>query len=378
MLNSEERIVSVSDKNVVLCDSTGKCIASSNPRKVGENIKLPADIFAEGRLLNKTSGNNKNIMVPLNCPYKVRAFLVMDRQHKNEIPVIKNFAEMLVREHLETPKPNHYSIDEFISGIIKDGAPADQNESNEQIKSIGLNITIPRSAIVIELKGFEDMCLEDVNSTSSKEEIICAKKNAIEFAINSFFTRNKDLFTAYLGKDRFVVFKAVPDDETERFAELMKKSYTAIFYKLKSADIDKVSVAFGSPYAKIDGIVNSFNEAELTLNVTNNKSQQAVYYYGDLGILKILADGDREKKMGFANKIIDRIDDPALLETLEAFFECNLSITDTADRMKIHRNTVIYRLNKLNETLELDPRIINEAIMIQSALLIKRTFASWD
>lgn len=374
MLNSQERIVSVSDKSVVLCDSTGKCIASSNPRKVGENIKLPEEIFAQGRLLNKTSGNKKNLMVPLNCPYKVRAFLVMDKQHKNEIPVIKNFAEMLVREHLESPKPL-FSIDEFVQKLIKEGPSKNLPESNEEVKKLGLDLTVNRLAILIQLKGFDQNCLNNVQSNQTKDESICSKKNAIEFAINSFFTRNKDLFTAYVGDDRFAVFKATEEDQKERLVELLKKSYSTIFSKLKSSDIDRVSVAIGNPYSGVSGLLDSLKEAELTLGVTQNKELPEVRYYGDLGILRILADGDREKKISFANKIIDRIGDPALLETLEVFFEFNLSITETADKMGIHRNTVIYRLNKLNEVLDLDPRIINEAIMIQSALIIKKTFA---
>lgn len=371
MLNSQERIVSVNGKNIVLCDAEGKCIASSDPKKIGEKVKLPEDIFNQKKILSKTDGNKKNLMVPLNCPYKVRAFLVMNKNHKNEIPVIKNFAEMLVRDHLETQK-QYFSIDDFVQKIVKDDLNGNTHELQDDIKKLQIDFSVSRLAILIELSGFEDQYIKNIDSKSNREEIICSKKNAIEFAINNFFTRNKDLFTAYLGGDRFVVFKAVEEKEKERMIDLLKKSYSTIFLKLKNADITKVSVSIGNPYSDVNGLVDSFKEAELTMSVTNNQENQ-VHYYGDLGILRILADGDRNKKISFANKIIDRIDDPALLETLEVFFECNLSITETAEKMKIHRNTVIYRLNKLNEVLDLDPRIINEAIMIQSALLIRKT-----
>lgn len=229
MLNSQEIIVSVSDKHIVLCDSQGECIASSDSNKIGSQIKLPQDIFASGRKLNKTTQLKNDMMVPLNCPYKVRAFLVMNKNHKNEIPVIKNFAELLVREHLEAERPSKTSIDEFIQKIISGNLPKDKTQLSQEAKSVDLNLEVPRCAILIELKGFNDNCLESVDLDITKEKAICSKKNTIEFAINSFFTRSKDLFTAYLGNDRFVVFKTITEDEQEIFTDLIKKSYTAVF-----------------------------------------------------------------------------------------------------------------------------------------------------
>lgn len=68
---------------------------------------------------------------------------------------------------------------------------------------------------------------------------------------------------------------------------------------MKNTDVEKVSVALGNSYVGIDGLVDSYKESELTLGVTGKDDiSPKVHYYEDLGILRILADGDRGKEKG--------------------------------------------------------------------------------
>lgn len=84
-------------------------------------------------------------------------------------------------------------------------------------------------------------------------------------------------------------------------------------------------------------------------------------------------DGNSEKKLAFANKIIRKLNNNyESLQTLEAFFNQNLNLTDTSKELKIHRNTVIYRLNQISETLSMDPFCFDDACKIKIALMLKR------
>jgi carbohydrate diacid regulator len=96
------------------------------------------------------------------------------------------------------------------------------------------------------------------------------------------------------------------------------------------------------------------------------------FTFDEFGIISILADKDTEETSRFAEKILERIKNDIMLETLNTFFDCNLSVTETARKLKLHRNTVIYRLNRINELLNLNPRNLEEAISIKTALLIKK------
>ncbi|USG63813.1 helix-turn-helix domain-containing protein [Brevibacillus ruminantium] len=60
------------------------------------------------------------------------------------------------------------------------------------------------------------------------------------------------------------------------------------------------------------------------------------------------------------------------IETLEAFFALQLNISETARQLFLHRNTLIYRLDKLTEQTGLDPRQFTEAVLLQLLLLFRQ------
>ena len=62
---------------------------------------------------------------------------------------------------------------------------------------------------------------------------------------------------------------------------------------------------------------------------------------------------------------------PVFWETLEVFFEYNMNITNTAKAIFVHRNTLIYRLEKVKQVTGLDPRKFNEALQLYIALKMK-------
>ena len=56
---------------------------------------------------------------------------------------------------------------------------------------------------------------------------------------------------------------------------------------------------------------------------------------------------------------------------LKKYFTCNLSLADTADALFIHKNTLQYQLNRITEKSGLNPRIFQDAFLLQFALLCK-------
>ncbi|TDF92520.1 PucR family transcriptional regulator [Paenibacillus piri] len=63
---------------------------------------------------------------------------------------------------------------------------------------------------------------------------------------------------------------------------------------------------------------------------------------------------------------------PEMEETLEVFLESNLNTKEAADKLHLHRNTLLYRLEKLSETIELDPKKFNDALVYKFLLICKR------
>lgn len=368
------------NKEVLIVDERNRCIASPGDVFNGKVLTLPA--FASDLSSPKEYSDNgqDKIIVPLKYQNKNIAYILFDNDSsevKNYAPLVKSFAELLVQQYYENNKPILDSTDNFIIELFENYSPNDRSKYEAEARVLGYDLSKKRLGISVYLEGFWDNCLLDLDQPSfERDQIIKNWKRNLEQSINSFFTKNADLLIAYVGNDRFIIFKSVDASDEESVKKLLKKSYKSIFDTLKNHRIKNITVGFGNAYSEIDGLIRSRREADLTLELGQRIwGDGQSYYFGELGLLSILGDGDREKKLEFADDLLTRLKNDELNKTLESFFENNLNLTETAEQMGVHRNTVIYRLNQITKVLGADPRVFEQAMSIKIALIIRGLFA---
>ncbi|HEY1074387.1 MAG TPA: helix-turn-helix domain-containing protein [Patescibacteria group bacterium] len=373
-----EYIKNLLSKEVIIVDSVGKVIPSPGEADTS-GFSLPRDAIANSDLKTIDINGGPKLLIPLKYQAEtVAALLVNDTSHDmaSYVPLIRSFAELLVQQYLEVNKPVLDSTDQFISKLLYHATPAEYPFYESESRVLGYNVAARRLAIVIHLENFWNNCLASFDQPSfEREEIIRDWKRKIENNLTTFFTKATDNIVAYIGNDKFIIFKGMEGEDDENIIKLLKKSHKAIFEPLKNFHIQEISVGFGNVAAGIGGMLSSYREADLALEFGarlwgTNKS----YYFGDLGILTILGEGNREKEILFANQLLHKLTNDDLVKTLECFFEQNLNLTETANEMGIHRNTVIYRLNQISSILGVDPRVFEQAMTIKIALLIKKLF----
>ncbi len=367
-------------KDVIVVDNEGMCVASSDDQEVGNKIiNLSETSFKDGNDMIMTGDQTEQLVIPLRYQTETIAALVMSDNSsdvKNYLPLIKSFAELLVQQYQVVNRPDLDTTDQFITKLLYNATPATFPEYESEARVLGYDLQIRRIAVVIHLKDFWQKCLTYFDQPSfEREDIIKDWKRNIESKLTSFFTRDNDNIIAYIGNDKFVIFKGVQTSPEEEVIKLFKKSHRAIFEPLKNFHITSIAVGFSNPYSGIQGLINAYREADLALEFGSRLwGENNSYYFGDLGILSILGEGNREKEVQFAHQLLHRLTNEELIKTLECFFDQNLNLTETANEMGIHRNTVIYRLNQIASILGIDPRVFEQAMTIKIALLIKRLF----
>lgn len=360
----ESYLLTIDGDDLVIAGDSGVILASNDQSKIGQKIS-PEELAN----LDKTK--------KISFREDGQAVSIVSEKNNKSDDLIKTFAKVFFQEHLENNKNNINSTDQFIRQLINAPNPSDPvfiDQMESEAKILGYDLTVKRTAIIISFDGFfQNYLLECPRPTYERDKAITDWKRKIENTLATFFTKNRDMITAYLGENKFIVFKALGDSNEEKFTKLMKSAFNSIFGPLKNHSITEIKVGFGHSSSGIDGLINSYNEADFALELGQvflNRTN--CYYFGDLGILYILADGNRNKKIQFANGLLSKLRNDELVRTLEAFFENNLNISDTADHLGIHRNTVIYRLDRLTNYLDLDPRNFVDAVTIKIALLLKR------
>ena len=141
----------------------------------------------------------------------------------------------------------------------------------------------------------------------------------------------------------------------------------------------KVTIGIGEYHEGIRGLNKSFKEATQALDVGSRLLGAGdIYHVDNLGIGRLLTEIKEESQKEFIEKTIystkgnkEKKINEFLLETLQGFFDNNLSITKTAKALFMHRNTLLYRLGKIRKITGLDPKKFDDAVQLRVALKMK-------
>ncbi|MCL1858581.1 MAG: helix-turn-helix domain-containing protein [Oscillospiraceae bacterium] len=143
----------------------------------------------------------------------------------------------------------------------------------------------------------------------------------------------------------------------------------------------KVIVGIGSPVAEIKDLSRSFKEAQIALEVGKVfDNEKEIINYKNLGIGRIIYQLPTTLCEVFLQEVfktgaLESLDRESLM-TIQSFFENNLNVSETSRRLFVHRNTLVYRLEKIKKLTGLDLREFEHAIVFKVALMVKKYLSS--
>ncbi len=289
-----------------------------------------------------------------------------------EVTVIKSMIELLVHQRLilENISMEDRKINKFIYDLLHK-TDYDESQAKAEAKIYGFNLSRPRTVIVFDVDGeIKKILHSDEIGSNEKEAYIGRIKKSISFSVNSFYTKNQKNITAYIGNSKFVVLKDLGTSKnTKAIHDEFLKTLNSLHYIIRSELRSDVSIGVSQYYKGISGLRESFEEAVMAVNFGEQVwGKNRIYHFDRFGVVAPLINSEQEIDFSrnmhesFANK-------EELIKTLEIFFENNMSLTGTAKKLKIHRNTLVYRLDKISEMLKLDPRVFDDAIQIKLSMI---------
>lgn len=144
----------------------------------------------------------------------------------------------------------------------------------------------------------------------------------------------------------------------------------------------RVSVGLGQPARDITIWRSSYRDAVQALELATRLQTDTPLFIGDLGVYQlILSLSDREKLISFCERTLGKLSEydhknsADLLKTLEAFFTCHGNLSQTAETLIVHRNTLLYRMSRINEIAEIDLDRPETRLALHLALTIRRLLA---
>jgi carbohydrate diacid regulator len=195
--------------------------------------------------------------------------------------------------------------------------------------------------------------------------------NALETVRNIFSAKTKDFITA-VDEKNIILVKEVK--QTESYED-MKKLAKVIVDMLNTEAMSSVHVAYGTIVNEIKEVSRSYKEAKMALDVGKIfYENQSIIAYSNLGIGRLIYQLPLPLCKMFIREIFDGKSpddfDDETLTTINKFFENSLNVSETSRQLYIHRNTLVYRLDKLQKSTGLDLRVFEDAITFKIALMV--------
>lgn len=365
------------NRSIIVTNSEGEAVTGSKDKRVVVDALRACQ---EGRVVR----SNYNETPVAWCPFvyedqTVGSFGIIENDAQvtpEAINLLQGLAEVIAHQHflLEHVQPSENMQAKFFKQALT-SPTIDTREIFRQADILQLNLRVPQAIILVRVDDLEGSATgKGTLSMDQREQKINKASNDITKRIKSAFQSNTENIVCYLGNNTFVISKGIGGEglntrNTSRF--LIEKAHYIHDILAKDHPSKDVSVGIGQYYPDLGGLRKSYQEAKLSLEVGAKVwGVGKVYHIKQVGMFVTLANVAQEHKAELAHQILyPLLRDEQLYKTVQTFLNCGLNLTEAAEKLHIHRNTLIYRLDKTKKVIGLDPRVFDDALQIKLGLM---------
>ena len=338
-------------RTIGVVDDSCVVVACSDSTRVGETITdikpesfLSTDVFTTDSATYKPFGNPS-------CPEFAVFVSGTDEICKKDV-VVLSVAMNSVKQQYD----DKYDKVNFIKNVLLDNIlPGDVYIKARELR---FNNDVNRVCMIVKITSKTDIAVYDV--------------------IQSLFPDKSKDFVVSINETDIALVKEISKDIDSKALE-----------KLAASIIDTLSgeycvhsvIGIGTAVPSIRDLARSFNEAQIAIEVGKVfDTEKSVVPYDNLGIARLVYQlpttlCETFLKEVFKKGSVESMDRETLF-TIQKFFENNLNVSETSRKLFVHRNTLVYRLEKIKKITGLDLREFEDAIVFKVALMVKKYLMS--
>ncbi len=339
-------------KNIIrrelsVAEREGKIVATTEESMVNTVIEN-ADIFIQSPAENQLVQGYQYFKVFDNGSPE---YIVMIKGEDEEAYRIGKITAFQIQNLLVAYK-ERFDGDNFIKNLLLDNLLLVDIYS--RAKKLRIENNVPRVVFLIETE-------------------IDKEFNVVEIVRSIFPTKQKDFVTAVDEKSIILVKELKEKDSKEEIDQISKHIYDT----LSAEAMTSVYVAIGTVVNDLKNVSASYKEAKMALEVGKIfEENKKIVNYEQLGIGRLIYQLPAPLCKMFINEVLHGLSmdqfDEETLTTVNKFFENNLNVSETSRQLYIHRNTLVYRLDKLHKMTGLDLRNFDDAIIFKIMLMVSK------
>lgn len=330
-----------------MIDETDMIIACSDMRRIGETLpEVREELSYTSGLL--TQGGYSYRYLATNA--KTDCIVMVEGEDATAETLCSVLAVSL--GNIKNLYDERYDKSSFIKNIILDNIL----QSDIYIKGKELHFDNDASRVVFLIKFY--------NRTETLP---------FEIVQGMFPDKNTD-YVINVGEQDIVLVKEVDAEEDpaeiEELASSIAQTLNADFYS-------KVSIGISTVVTGLKDLARAYKEARVALEVGKVfDTEKNIISYENLGIGRLIYQLPTTLCEIFLQEVFKKGSleslDRDTLDTVQRFFEYNLNVSETSRNLFVHRNTLVYRLEKIRKITGLDLRNFDQAITFKVALMVKK------
>ena len=335
------------ERTIGIIDQDASIVACNEPNRMGETFD---DIDLEAMTPGEIIEHANMTILPFGeeAPAEYAVFVNGNDEYAQKFASLLAISLANISQYYD----EKYDRSNFIKNVILDNIlPGDIYIKSRELQ---FNADVYRVILLLRI--------------TSKTDV-----SAFEIIQNLFPNKNKD-FVININETDIAIVKEVKEDVDPKSLEKLASS---IVDTLSSEFYTHSVVGIGTLVGGIKNLARSFKEAQVALEVGKVfDTEKAICSYDNLGIARLIYQLPTTLCEMFLREIfkkgsIESLDQETLF-TIQRFFENNLNVSETSRKLFVHRNTLVYRLEKIKKLTGLDLREFDHAIVFRVALMVKR------
>lgn len=344
--NTIDGLKTITRKDFCIVDTDAKVVASTDEHTIGEYVpQVEAFINSQADSQEMQGAHYFKIYDEYNVEYVLSVSGIDEEAYK-----LGKIVSFQIKGLLIAYK-ERFDKDNFIKNLLLDNLLL--VDIYTRAKKLHIKNNAHRIVILIEAAEKKDSAIGDILR-------------------NIFPDKTKDFVTAVDERSVILVKELMSNsmEEAEQYAKI-------IYDTLSAEAMSTVYIAVGTIVNDLKDVSNSYKEASMALEVGKIfNCEEHISYYSKLGIGRIVY----QLPLSLCKMFIDEVlkgkkvssFDEETLMTVNKFFENSLNVSETSRQLYIHRNTLVYRLDKLLKTTGLDLRKFDDAIIFKITIMVSQ------
>lgn len=334
------------DKTFGVIDENGVIIACSELGKIGESVAVDFEGFSSSECIKNNGITFKRMNSQQGNDYSI--FVEGEDLISEKYCAVLSVAFMNIKYYYD----EKYDRSNFIKNIILDNIlPGD---IYIKARELYFNTDVLRTVLLIRVDEPTDVSVYDIIH-------------------NLFPDKTKD-FVININETDIALIKETKADiepkDIEQLASTIADTLSGEFYT-------HANIGVGTTVDNLKDLARSFKEAQTALEVGKVfDTDKTIICYDNLGIARLIYQLPTTLCESFLREVFKRGSieslDQETLFTIQKFFENNLNVSETSRKLFVHRNTLVYRLEKIKKITGLDLRQFDHAIVFKIALMVNK------